>query len=607
MFEKINPLTSELFQILDEITLLEREKTELIKETDLIELSYQEGEMDYDEYSSKLESITGGKAKKQVIVEIDMKLFKLIKKIQKINSKIFYLVHQDHSFENLRVTKKKEIPAPLVVAPLPKKVSFWMKVKLFFISLFSKKEKEDKAPEKFEGLSPNLAIEQKTLKEEAKDTNDYLSGDVPRPTIKSRNDGMHFEGQLQKKRTFLRNISDSLLGKNRKNILEDFDKQKEAPLGPSDNVEDVGIINNRFFKQIFNVKKEKEIISDENIVPKSIFRVVGPDEDKVSLEVGRFDRNIIEMEAREMKRILEAKKAGPYKPSSLGFIANMAIRKLSLYFIESFPEFFENLYKSLRNANIKIISNTYVNIMFFMMIVMFFVSTIFSLFIFIVYNPSIFIAFLKALMVGLLSMLITFFIFVKYPDSKSSWRRRSINANMPFAITHMSALATSGVSPQKMFELIAKTGDYGEVSIELREIVDYINVFGYDLLTAIRTVAQTCPSPTLKEFFEGFVSTIETGGDLNSFLTQKSEEAILTYRLERQQYVEAISTYSDIYTGVLIAAPLFFVSALALISILGGKMGGLTIDVVMVLGTYLVIPALNVMFLLFLILTQPEI
>ena len=136
---------------------------------------------------------------------------------------------------------------------------------------------------------------------------------------------------------------------------------------------------------------------------------------------------------------------------------------------------------------------------------------------------------------------------------------------------------------------------------------DALIFFGYDILTALRAVALVTPSQQFKEFIDGFVSTIETGGDIKEFLTQKSQEALLNYRLERQKYVESLGTYSDIYTGVLIAAPLFFVVALSLVSVLGGKIGGVSVNTIITIGTYLVIPAMNILFIIFLELNQPEI
>jgi len=81
---------------------------------------------------------------------------------------------------------------------------------------------------------------------------------------------------------------------------------------------------------------------------------------------------------------------------------------------------------------------------------------------------------------------------------------------------------------------------------------------------------------------------------------------MLSYRLERQRYVEVISTYSDIYTGILIAAPLFFIITMSLVNMLGGKLGGMDVSTLMVVVTYIGIPALNVLFLVFVEATQPD-
>jgi flagellar protein FlaJ len=158
-----------------------------------------------------------------------------------------------------------------------------------------------------------------------------------------------------------------------------------------------------------------------------------------------------------------------------------------------------------------------------------------------------------------------------------------------------------------MFKLISTSREYGEISVEIEKVINYIDFFGYDILTALKAVALITPSDQFKEFIDGFVSTIETGGDLKQYLHQKSGEALLNYRLERQKYVESLGTYSDIYTGVLIAAPLFFVTSLSLVSVLGGTIGGMSVNTIITVGTYIVIPALNLLFIIFLEMSQPEI
>lgn len=295
-----------------------------------------------------------------------------------------------------------------------------------------------------------------------------------------------------------------------------------------------------------------------------------------------------------------------YEASIVGLYANQFCRKISFTLLKNFPEFFKNLYVALRHANLHILSNTYVNIMVLAVIgsfILFF--GLFGLSFF--FSFPLFIALSRSFIFSILGACAVFAIMYGYPFMKAQERAKSIKTNLPFAITNMAAVSSAGVPPTKMFKLIMESKEYGEFSVEIQKIVEYMELFGYDLITAIRSVNTVTPSAEMKEFFEGLVNTIESGGDMTQFLEQKAVEALESYELERKKYTETVATYSDIYTGILIAAPLFFVSALSLVSLLGGTVGNIEIKVLVVIGTYLVIPLMNIGFLVFLQISQPEV
>ena len=320
-----------------------------------------------------------------------------------------------------------------------------------------------------------------------------------------------------------------------------------------------------------------------------------------------FDTTLLAQEAKRVRHLLETHEKKSVIGTPIGVIANITVKRISLSLIENFPEIFENLYNALKASNIKILSNTYVNIMILVSLVMTATVGFFMFILSIALNYALYQIFLRTIIFAVLGGGLTAGVFYVYPFIKIKDRRRNTVTNLPFAINHVASVSSSGVPPARMFELIAQEPEYGEVSIEIKKIVDLINVFGYDILTAMRSVASTTPSPVFKEFLEGMVSTIDTGCDLDSYLSQKAEEAQLHYQLERQKYNETVSTYSDIYTGVLIASPLFFIASLTMINLLGGTIGGIGVDVLLALGAYLAIPALNVLFIVFLQLSQPDV
>jgi flagellar protein FlaJ len=119
------------------------------------------------------------------------------------------------------------------------------------------------------------------------------------------------------------------------------------------------------------------------------------------------------------------------------------------------------------------------------------------------------------------------------------------------------------------------------------------------------SVSAVTPSRPFKEFMDGALATLTAGGDFSVFLREKSEQEMFAYRMRIEKYNETVSTYSDVYMGIMIVAPVFFIAILSLVSILGGQIFGMDIQSLIVLGTYAVIPLLNVAFLTFLEVSQP--
>ena len=168
----------------------------------------------------------------------------------------------------------------------------------------------------------------------------------------------------------------------------------------------------------------------------------------------------------------------------------------------------------------------------------------------------------------------------------------------------MSAVAGSGANPMSIFELIADSDEYPELKKEIKKILNYVNLFGYNLTNALKNVAATTPSPEFKELLNGMISTIETGGDLRSYLKEKSYDALNTYRFDRKKQVEALATYSEVYTAILIASPLLLLVTLAIINSIGGNLGGLSVVTIAWISILGVLPLLNIGFMVFVNISQ---
>src|SRR3989338_4191427 len=266
----------------------------------------------------------------------------------------------------------------------------------------------------------------------------------------------------------------------------------------------------------------------------------------------------------------------------------------------------EPLREEIIKSNLNIIFELYVGRMLFIA----FVGFVTLLLTTTIYLTIIGIPFVLSIISGLILGMTIFIAIVtfyhSYPFQLISSKRGSIEANMPFAINHMSAIAGSGVPPVVIFKIMSTVPEYGEITHEAERITRNVEVFGMDIVSAIKNVAERTPSDVFRQFLSGIVASIETGGDLRKYLENSAHESMFEYRLKREKFLQQLATYADFYTAVLIAAPLFFISILSVMALIGGTVIGLSIPVAMRLGIYLLIPLLNTVFVLFIHFTQPN-
>lgn len=606
--------------LLEELKKYEFYKSKFLKLHDEIFLRYQKGEYNFIQYERKINKLLGGKSKKEVVESYQTAIYNILKRIDLISANIFMLYYNDKP-ERKATTKKiffkpKEVVVESVPATLPTTTTQIYKEKQKK-PLGEQKEIDIEIPKPIEAEVKEDKIEKKKEKLSALEKKE-LNIPIPQPLRSKKKKESWFLRLLHKINEIKKHeeiktkpelTTTTIKTKKPKIVFEGKNKiSKKEKLKPGEIISRGPSIFGSLFK-----RKKFESVEDTKLTKSAYYFKTG-EEAIIPKEELDFDRAIkvspelLTEEARRIRKLMGTTKKGAiYNPSSIGYVANSTVSKISFFLLDKFPDFFKRLYLNLKLANIRMLSNTYINIMVFFSIISFILGFILSF----INALSDGLPFLGGLVNGLstalISGIIAFALIYMYPSMKISDRRRSINANLTFAIDHMSAIAGSGIVPVKMFKLLSESKEYGEISVELEKVVEYMELFGYDLITALKSVSAVTPSDKLKEFFDGYISTIESGGNIEDYLKQKSDEAMTDYKVQRQSYTETISTYSDVYTGILIAAPLFFIATLSLVNMLGGSVGGLDVEKLIVFGTYVVIPFLNILFLIFLQLTQPEI
>ncbi len=270
---------------------------------------------------------------------------------------------------------------------------------------------------------------------------------------------------------------------------------------------------------------------------------------------------------------------------------------------------FKDMEKAMLSTGYKIVPHIYVGQAVLASIIIFLLSAIY-LYINAIFLHMIPLSPIMSAIIPFIASLGTFAGFYYNPIQKMNDKARNININLPFALTHLAAISSAGSPPAEAFRIFSRFEEFGSIRDESKEIVKRIDVFGEDLTTALKNVRDITPSLKFKKVLSGMLTIINTGGSLNEYLNSMAEEFMFDYKIAREKYLDTLGTYADIYTAILIAAPLFLVATLAVLNIIpdvGNLPGGFSISAILFGGVYLVIPAMNLIFIAFVTATSPDV
>ncbi|MDZ7745596.1 MAG: type II secretion system F family protein [Halobacteriales archaeon] len=188
------------------------------------------------------------------------------------------------------------------------------------------------------------------------------------------------------------------------------------------------------------------------------------------------------------------------------------------------------------------------------------------------------------------------------PAIRADSRAREIDAGMPRMVAFVYALSRGGMPFPKVMETIADNRDvFGTGAEEFEVASRNINLFGADLVSSIRDISDRTPSEQFESFSENLTSVLQSGQDLSEFLHSEYERYREEAEERQQEILDVLATAAEIYVTVVVAGMLFLVTILL---IMGLTTGGTLVPIRII--TYLVLPALNVVFIAYLSdITQP--
>ncbi|MHC1627035.1 MAG: type II secretion system F family protein, partial [Methanoculleaceae archaeon] len=156
-----------------------------------------------------------------------------------------------------------------------------------------------------------------------------------------------------------------------------------------------------------------------------------------------------------------------------------------------------------------------------------------------------------------------------YPFLVAKGRARSIDLDLPYAITYMQALSTTMTLYEVIRRVYEESDLFGEVSREFGLIVRDVEVFGDDLYAAIRNLQKSTPSETLADFLNDLIILSDSGGSITAFLAARSDIFRDAAKREMEMSLRTIEMMAEVYVTAFVAGPI-----VAMVMLFAGEASG---------------------------------
>ena len=197
---------------------------------------------------------------------------------------------------------------------------------------------------------------------------------------------------------------------------------------------------------------------------------------------------------------------------------------------------------------------------------------------------------------------LTYLVFILYPGVEAGNRRRNIDASLPYAINYVTSMSTAGITPAEVFRLLGDSPIYGESSVEARYIAREIDIFGRDLIDALRLVSSSTPSKRMKEFLQGAMASIASGGNLTDYFRTKADQYALENRQTQKLFLDTLGLIAESYVTAMVAGTLFLIILQSIMSVMSGDNKPMFLYAIV----YIMIPLGSIAFVIMISSMTPE-
>ncbi|RLJ05960.1 MAG: hypothetical protein DRP14_00850 [Candidatus Aenigmatarchaeota archaeon] len=263
--------------------------------------------------------------------------------------------------------------------------------------------------------------------------------------------------------------------------------------------------------------------------------------------------------------------------------------------------YFRYIAKDLKKTGVKYTLIEYLSLAIFVSLIVFVVelpiiTLILSFFIHVVF------ALILSFIFSFAGAAIIFFLFITYPKVQVANLASKIDKGLPFAVSYMTAAASSDAPPITIFKSITKLDEYPELKEQAQNVIRDVEALGMDILSALRREAKRTPSNEFKNLLLGLESTIKSGADMLLFLNNKATYLFDNYQRKIKTFSGILSAIMEVYITVIVVGPIIFTVLSSVMAMLGG--GG-NILATQVIVSFVIMPMISVILAFYISVASP--
>jgi len=163
-------------------------------------------------------------------------------------------------------------------------------------------------------------------------------------------------------------------------------------------------------------------------------------------------------------------------------------------------------------------------------------------------------------------------------------------------------MSTAGITPAEVFRLLGSSKIYGQSAVEARYIAREIDIFGRDLIDALRLGFSKYAQQAHEGIFTRTMASVASGGNITEYFRTKAEQYALENRQTQKMFLETLALVSESYVTAMVAGTLFLIILQSIMSVMSGDNNPMFLYAVI----YLMIPLGSIMFVIMISSMTPE-